>query len=806
MLRKIVIGLLIAVVALIGGGYLYYRLFIYREPAISAKDRASIHMMPLPASLKLQGGFLKLDRSFGYTFTHYREDRLERAANRFMNRLSKITGRSFAGGKPVLEIDCKAGADKYPQLNEDESYSLIINNSRIRLEAASPYGILHGLQSILQLVDTTGKQIRIPEIVIQDKPRFAWRGLMLDVCRHWMPKDVVLRNLDAMAAVKMNVFHWHLSEYQAFRIESKTFPKLQEMGSGGHYYTQKDVKEIIDYAADRGIRVIPEFDLPGHSTSWLAGYPQLASAPGPYKPDIDFGVLEPVMDPTKETTYTFLDKFFKEMAALFPDVYMHIGGDEVNPKEWNENTIIQAYMKERGFDAHALQAYFNKRLENILDKYGKKMIGWDEILNPDLGDSIIVQSWRNQKSLFEAVKQGGSGILSAGYYLDHKLPASRHYQVDPQVLPGAVNIKPDTAHWKTWDLTLNAMNSEFNSQMTLYGEKDNLRGFFNMMGKYNAFKKARMTGNELTFDLYTDYGKVSFKTELDGDSLNGSGKLGIINISVRGILKGSSDTEGDKPPKIEQMKPLTKAENNRILGGEACMWSELVTAENVDSRIWPRAAAIAEKLWSPQELTNDVDNMYRRLYFIDDYLDNYGIRHHSNYLKMLHQLTDGVEVKPLKTLMDELEEEKYLNRMGIYDHLTTKTPMDRPVDVSQPESYSAHRFNKMVDEFINDPKHQKNARKIESMLETWTGNDDLLHPYFDTYSKLTDLREISARFSKSASMGLAALHHIQKQPDSAQPSLQDELKYLQDASEPSNGMLIAVLPGIKRLVENVYTQ
>lgn len=804
MVKKIMIGLLVLVVAVLGGGYLYYRLFIYKPPAISAKDRAAIHMMPLPASLKLTGGSLVLDAGFGYTFTHYKEARLERAAERFMNRLNLITGKTFSGKSPVLEINCKAGADEYPQLHEDESYSLVVNGSSIQLDANSPYGILHGLQSILQLVDTTGNGVRIPEVVIKDHPRFAWRGLMLDVCRHWMPEDVILRTLDAMAAVKMNVFHWHLSDYQAFRIESKTFPKLQEMGSGGHYYTQQQVKHIINYAADRGIRVVPEFDLPGHSTSWMAGYPQLGSVPGPYKPDIDFGVLKSVMDPAKETTYTFLDRFFKEMSALFPDHYIHIGGDEVDSTEWSQNKGIQAFMKKNDIpDTHALQAYFNKRLEGILSGYGKKMVGWDEILNPDLGDSIVIQSWRNQKSLFVAAREGASGILSAGYYLDQKLPASYHYQVDPLVMPGAVDIKPDTSHWKTWDLTLDAMKAQFNAKMTLYGQKDNLRGFFNMMDRYTAFEKATMEGNELSFDLNSDYGKISFNTRLQGDSLTGSGKLGIVPLTIKGVLTGSSDIPGSTPPKIEQMKPLTAAEKKRILGGEACMWSELVTAENVDSRIWPRTAAIAEKLWSPAGLTQNVDDMYRRLHFIDHYLDYFGVKDHVNYIRMMRALTDGKDIPPVKVLMDELEEDKYYNRMAIYKHLTTETPMDRPVDVSLPESYPAHRFNKWVDAFLKDPAHKKNAAKIDSVLNEWSKNNAELQPYFNTYEKLGDLKEISVSFSKSAAIGLEALQHIQNGEKASPDEKKEDLEYLQKASQSSKGMIIAVLPGIRKLVENM---
>jgi hexosaminidase len=176
-----------------------------------------------------------------------------------------------------------------------------------RLDAPNPLGVLRGMETFLQLVDLDAGGFGVPAVTIEDHPRFPWRGLMLDVARHWMPLADVKRTLDGMAAVKLNVFHWHLSENQGFRIESKRFPKLQEMGSDGEYYTQDQVREVIAYARDRGIRVIPEFDMPGHATAWFVGYPELASGPGPYQIERQWGIFDPAMDPTREETYQFLD-------------------------------------------------------------------------------------------------------------------------------------------------------------------------------------------------------------------------------------------------------------------------------------------------------------------------------------------------------------------------------------------------------------------------------------------------------------------------------------------------------------------
>jgi len=235
-----------------------------------------------------------------------------------------------------------------------------------------------------------------------------------------------------MAAVKLNVFHWHLTDDQGFRIESKRFPKLHQLGSDGLYYTQKQIREVLDYARERGIRVVPEFDIPAHTSSWLVGYPLLASGPGSHEIGRHWGVYDPVMNPARESTYQFLDAFIGEMAALFPDEYFHIGGDEVNPKQWTHNPRIQAFARRHGLkNANELQAYFNKRIQAIVAKHGKRMEGWDEILNPDLPKSIVIQSWRGPKSLAEAARLGYTGLLSSNYYLDLMKPASFHYAVDP---------------------------------------------------------------------------------------------------------------------------------------------------------------------------------------------------------------------------------------------------------------------------------------------------------------------------------------------------------------------------------------
>jgi hexosaminidase len=261
------------------------------------------------------------------------------------------------------------------------------------------------------------------------------------VSRHFEPVNVIERNIDGMAAVKLNVLHLHLSDDQGFRIQSKTFPKLAGMGSRGNFYTQQQMKRIIKYANDRGIRVVPEFDLPAHSTSWFVGYPQYASAPGPYKLKVKYVRHNAVFDPTKPGTYRFLSRFFKEMTSLFPDEYVHIGGDENNGVQWNNNPHIQAFMKAHGIkDTAALQTYFIGKLSKIITQDGKKIVGWDEILQPGVPQSAVIQSWRSKQSLYNAARKGHPTILSKAYYLPRMHSAAYYYKNDP--IPPDSNLAP----------------------------------------------------------------------------------------------------------------------------------------------------------------------------------------------------------------------------------------------------------------------------------------------------------------------------------------------------------------------------
>jgi hexosaminidase len=657
----------------------------------SAAEPRQLNLMPMPSSVQTKTGQLVIDTSFTVGIDGRTDALVQRSVGLFLDDLRRQTGMApldmklTDAGQAKLVVHSQHENKRVQELGEDESYSLEINSAGAKLDAATPLGVMRGLQTFLQLVQTTAYGFAAPAIAIQDNPRFPWRGLMIDVGRHFIPLDVLKRNLDGMAAVKLNVFHWHLSDNQGFRVESKKFPKLQEMGSDDLYYTQDEVRDLIAYARERGIRVVPEFDMPGHSTAWFVGYPELASGPGPYEIERKWGVFDPAMDPTEERTYKFLDVFIGEMAALFPDQYFHIGGDEVNGKEWDANPKIQAFMRAHGFKTNQdLQAYFNTRVQKIVAKHGKTMVGWDEILRPDLPKDIVVQSWRGQDSLAAAAKLGYRGILSYGYYLDLMWPASRHYAVDPM-----------------------------------------------------------------------------------------------------------SDAAAN----------LTAEEKKQILGGEACMWSEYVSPENIDSRIWPRAAAIAERLWSPQGMT-DANSMYQRLQQISRWLDGLGLTHNSSYEPMLRRIAGSDDISALRTFTDVVEPVKdYTREESAVVEATSLSPLNRVIDAARPESETARHFADLVNAIVAGTADAGAKQEVRTLLTAWRDDQNNLQALEDHSFLLKEIVPLSQDLSAVATTGLQAVDYIDRAERPPNAWAEQQFVLLDQAQKPKAQLLLMVAPSVQKLVE-----
>ena len=345
-------------------------------------------------------------------------------------------------------------ADDENATNSKEAYELNIYSNAILLKANSHAGLFYGVQSLLQLLPANEFAQYLPLLSITDSPAFTWRGMHLDVARHFFPVDFIKKYLDMMAMYKMNRFHWHLTEDQGWRIEIKKYPLLTEKGAWrdetliGHYsdqphqfdgkryggfYTQEQVKEIVAYAAERYITVVPEIEMPGHATAALYAYPEFANDDGPDKVATLWGVFDDIFSP-EEKTFVFLEDVLNEVMDLFPGEYIHIGGDEAPKVKWKESQYAQELIKREGLaDEFELQSWFIRRVEKIINARGKKLLGWDEILEGGLSPTATVMSWRGEAGGIEAAKHGNDVIMTPGFalYFDH-------YQGDPQFEPTAI--------------------------------------------------------------------------------------------------------------------------------------------------------------------------------------------------------------------------------------------------------------------------------------------------------------------------------------------------------------------------------
>ena len=542
-----------------------------------------LSLTPAPRHVVMHGGHWTLPRTLRICLQPAGEravlstsqpidDRLDHAARRLLRVAYGDAARApvYSCDFPTLRVVWHAPADPLPRLHVSEAYTLDVQATGARIEADTLFGALHGMQSLEALLAPASPGARAtvaPTTTLSDAPRFAWRGLLLDVARTYMPLPLIYRTLDAMAAVKMNVFHWHLTDDQGFRIESHRFPDLHRQGSGNRYYRQSEVREVVAYAARLGIRVVPEFDVPGHTASWLVAKPELASGSAPAAVPTHWGILTDTLDPTQEATYQFLHEFLGEMAGLFPDEYVHIGGDEVKMDAWLQNARIRAFMQHHDMqDPSALHAYFTKRVAGILTGLGKRSIGWDEVLQPGLPPDTVIQSWRGEDALTETLTLGHPALFSFGFYLDLPESAATYYANDP------------------------------------------------------VFAHASAAGGEA-----------------------------------------------------------------QVLGGEACMWSELVGPENVERHLWPRAVAVAERLWSPSAMT-EAKSFAARLPFAEQRLAQFGIDPAASQAAQLAPYVDEAAQADVVALLAYVEPDRANWWPGFRER---RIPLAAVSDLATPDPASA---------------------------------------------------------------------------------------------------------------------
>jgi hexosaminidase len=652
-------------------------------------------LLPEPSRINTANGSIPFTKDFTVSLSGAHSLILEEATRRTLDAMEAYTGVEIGkvpqGSTATLTIQVQDTTGTRPTLDSDESYSIDSTGNKIVLQAKTVFGALHGLETLQQLLQVEDGHYAIPAVQINDSPRFPWRGLMLDVSRHFIPLPVIYRTLDGMAAVKLNVFHWHLTDDQGFRIESKRFPKLTLMGSDGLFYTQDQVRDVIRYASARGIRVVPEFDVPGHVTSWFVGVPELASVQRPYTIARAFGVWDGALDPTQESTYKFLDAFIGEMAALFPDEYMHMGGDESNGKDWKSNPRIVAFMQAHNMKStEDLQTYFSTRVLALVKQHHKQMVGWDEILNPNTPKDAIIQSWRGVESLSVAAKQGNRGILSAPYYLDAMKSAERMYLDDP-------------------------------------------------------------------------------------------------------IPDGST---------------LTAEQQKLILGGEICMWGEQITAETVDSRMWPRTAAIAERFWSPRDM-RDVHDMYRRLAVESIRLDGLGLTHISGPESGLRQLAGSEEGSAQLAVLISVLSPGTLHERYSQQKTSQLTPMANPVDYTSPDSPIREKLNLLVEQYLHSPspaEHTAARQQLANLFQSWIATGPTVDALAIEHPKLNQLALRRAQLPKLGLLGIQSLDSIDSHTVPASTWTEEQRELLKVAAEHSEMTNFVILSPLQQLFDATSKQ
>ena len=408
---------------------------------------AEVPLVPKPAFAAWKAGHFTLSRRTPIVIPEG-DAPASRAAPVLVDRLARSRGLRLA----IEPGEARDGAIVFEHDDEgnDASYELDVTPRRITIHAHSLAGFAYGATTLWQMAGTGHTpSVAIPAVHIEDAPRLAWRGLLLDSARHFQSIAFIERFIDTMAAHKLNVLHWHLTDDQGWRIEIRRYPRLTSVGAWrvpagraahadidpatgkprlyGGYYTQDEARRIVAYAADRGVMVVPEIEMPGHASAIVAAYPQLATVkPASAEVPADWGVYSNVLN-LEEPTFTFLEDVLAEVMSIFPAPYIHIGGDEVDTSQWKASPRARERMRELGIaDASRVQHWITRRIGRFLEAHGRRLVGWDEIVDPGLPRGAVVMSWRGTKGAIAAAAQGHDSVMAVDpdLYLDHRQTAS----------------------------------------------------------------------------------------------------------------------------------------------------------------------------------------------------------------------------------------------------------------------------------------------------------------------------------------------------------------------------------------------
>lgn len=776
------------------------------SPALQAQPAGDLPLMPWPQRVEAnQQGSLMLDNRLTLGVSG---DDLGPAVARWRQRIEQQTGWTLLPQadnpqQALIMVVIKQKVDPQPLPDSDERYQLTITPQGAVLNAETRFGALRGMETLLQLIHNDGNRTVLPLVRISDAPRFPWRGVLLDSVRHFLPVSDIKRQLDGMAAAKLNVFHWHLTDDQGWRFASTHYPKLQEQASDGQFYSVAQMKEVVAYATSLGIRVVPEIDLPGHASAIAVAYPELVSAPGPYLMQREWGVHQPTLDPSRQETYQFVDTILGEVAAIFPDPYLHIGGDEVDPTQWNASPTIQAFMQRNNLaDSHALQAYFNRRLTLILGSWQRTMVGWDEIHHPDLPKTAVIQSWQGPDALGTVAQEGYKGLLSTGFYLDQPHSTAYHYR--NEVLPQPLWID-DQVHQdeqaQSWAFTMPRLKGKpVEGSVTLIEGPQGWRGFIDFSGKSRrAVRNITWRDAGVTFQIDTWMGDTRPVLTLKNGTLAGYFLIGNVRYPVSG-KKLASVPAGTAPVVPD------RAGVANILGGEAALWAEAITPQILDLKLWPRGFAVAERLWSARDV-QDEQNMYQRLAAVDAWsVVSVGLQQHAETARQFTRLAQSTQIAPLQVLAEAIEPAQYYTRLhlkfqvGNYHQFE---PLNRFADALPPESDEVRRMNLEVQQLLADRTNSQAADALRHRFTRWQANSAAVAPLLAGNSRLVPLQPVAADISALSVLGQRLVDVAQRGSLMGSNEVKRARQLLDSAAAVRDEVVIAAVYPLEALLDGI---
>lgn len=682
-------------------------------------------LMPLPVSVVPNGaGVLRVEGPLKAEWQGCGDAAvLGRAAVRLGGDIQRQTGLIFDPAKPIaVRAACRSSQDG---ADRGEAYRLIVGSEGLRIEADGPTGVLRAYASLRQLAGLSPSGIAIPHQTITDAPRFAWRGIMLDPARHFISVATLKRQIDAMERLKFNTLHLHLSDDQGFRVESLRYPRLN---AGGEYYRQSEIRDLVAYAADRGIRIVPEFDVPGHSRAIVIAYPEV----GTFSKTLFLGQPEVALNPASERTYRFLERLFGEMAPLFPDPHFHIGGDEVSKSVWADAEDVKALMaRENLADSKAVEAFFLRRAAGIVRRLGKTVIGWEEVAGAGLPKDSIVQAWQTSNAMADATAKGHRTIMSAGYYLNLLMPADYHYGIDPAAT-AAAGLTPE--HAKA------------------------LRGLSPLLANFVT-------------DALVDFPHA----------------------------------------------PLSAEQEKLLIGAEAPLWGEIATDELIDHHLWPRAAVLAERFWSPANLT-DASDMYRRLAIVSAQLTVSGLDDQANRQRIAARIApdDNGSVADLLAITGPVRNMAHDHRIkAMLAGQRIVQPLNALADTAPVDSLVARRFAAETKRYVAGERAL--GAPLKAQLSDWRGNETRFEAIATGNPMLEPARPTAALIAAVAATGLDAIEALEtgRPLSAARVQKADELLARLEKEEaaswrpfdsflrpqPAADLIVKIGPGIRTLVE-----